>query len=59
MTEGFRYLTVAAGGTFQMGLPLVIATLSVVWLGETFSATQLMGAACILVGSLMTVLSRR
>ena len=59
MTEGFRYLTVAAGGTFQMGLPLVIATLSVVWLGETFSATQLMGAACILVGSLITVLNRR
>jgi drug/metabolite transporter (DMT)-like permease len=59
MTEGFRYLTVAAGGTFQMGLPLVIATLSVIWLGETFSATQLMGAACILVGSLITVLNRR
>ncbi len=59
MTEGFRYLTVSAGGAFQMGLPLVISSLSVVLFGETFSHSQIWGAFLIIGGSLVTVLRRR
>jgi len=58
MTEGFRYLTVAAGGAFQMVLPLVITAFSVWMFGETFSVTQFWGGLIIVLGSAMTVLRR-
>ncbi len=50
MTEGFRHLTVAAGGVYQICVPVVIAIGSVILFGESFTGAQLVGAACILGG---------
>lgn len=50
MTEGFRHLTVAVGGAFQICVPVVIATGGVLLFHETFSRTQMVGASLILVG---------
>lgn len=58
MTEGFRYLTVASGGAFQMALPLVITAFSVWLFGEHFSQTQFFGGVLIVLGSGVTVLRR-
>ena len=55
MTEGFRYLTVAAGGAFQITLPLFISTGGVLFFGEHFSLVQALGGALILAGSFQTV----
>ncbi len=58
MTEGFRYLTVAAGGAFQMALPLVITGFSVWLFAESFSPAQIWGGILIVLGSGVTVLRR-
>lgn len=58
MTEGFRYLTVASGGAFQMALPLVISLFSVWLFGEYFSMGQFWGGVLIVLGSGLTVLRR-
>lgn len=58
MTEGFRYLTVASGGAFQMVLPLMISALSVWLFGEVFTTAQILGALLIVGGSAITVLRR-
>lgn len=50
MTEGFRHLTVAVGGAFQICLPVVIAIGGVTLFDETFTNTQVFGAALILGG---------
>ena len=50
MTEGFRHLTVAVGGAFQICVPVVIAIGGVTLFGETFNNTQLIGALLILGG---------
>ena len=50
MTEGFRHLSVAIGGTFQILLPMFIATGGVVFFHEVFSAWQILGASLILLG---------
>lgn len=50
MTEGFRHLTVAVGGAFQICLPVVIAIGGVMLFDETFTNTQVIGAALILGG---------
>lgn len=55
MTEGFRFLTVAAGGAFQITLPLVISMGGILLYGEHFSNVQLLGGVLILVGSFQTV----
>jgi drug/metabolite transporter (DMT)-like permease len=55
MTEGFRFLSVAAGGAFQMLVPLVITLSSVLLFAEAFAALQVLGAALVLWGSLQTV----
>jgi drug/metabolite transporter (DMT)-like permease len=55
MTEGFRYLTVAAGGAFQITLPLIISLASVGLFGEHFTWPQIIGGTCILLGSFQTV----
>jgi drug/metabolite transporter (DMT)-like permease len=50
MTEGFRHLTVAVGGAFQICVPVVIAIGGVTLFGEVFSNAQLIGAMLILGG---------
>ncbi len=55
MTEGFRFLTVAAGGAFQITLPLFISMGSIVFFDEHFSLMQAMGGCLIMAGSFQTV----
>jgi drug/metabolite transporter (DMT)-like permease len=50
MTEGFRHLTVAAGGAFQICVPVVIAVGGGFFFGETFTSSQVAGAMLILAG---------
>lgn len=50
MTEGFRHLTVAVGGAFQICVPVVIALGGVLLFHETFTQAQIIGAALILIG---------
>lgn len=50
MTEGFRHLTVATGGAFQMTVPVLISIGSIFFFGEVFQPIQLFGAALILIG---------
>lgn len=59
MTEGFRFLTVAVGGAFQITLPLVISTGGVMFFHEHFTAVQAIGGALILAGSFQTVVGWR
>jgi drug/metabolite transporter (DMT)-like permease len=58
MTEGFRYLTVASGGAYQMALPLVITAFSVCLFGEHFTMAQLIGGFIMVAGTAVTVLRR-
>ncbi len=55
MTEGFRFLTVAAGGAFQITLPLVISLGGILLFNERFSFLQGLGGVLILLGSFQTV----
>ncbi len=55
MTEGFRFLTVAAGGAFQITLPLAISLGGILFFGEQFSLVQALGGVLILAGSFQTV----
>jgi len=55
MTEGFRFLTVAVGGAFQITLPVVISVGSILLFAEPFSMVQVLGAVFILTGSFQTV----
>jgi drug/metabolite transporter (DMT)-like permease len=59
MTEGFRYLSVAAGSAFQVTLPLLITLVSVQLFAEPFTQNQALGAALVLWGSLQTVLMQQ
>lgn len=59
MTEGFRFLTVAAGGAFQITLPLVISIGGILFFAERFTFVQAMGGLLILVGSFQTVVGIR
>lgn len=58
MTEGFRYLPVSIGGAFQILLPLTITVSGILLFGETFTGTQVAGAALILLGCYQTVMSK-
>lgn len=58
MTEGFRFLTVAAGGGFQLALPVVISLASMMIFEEHFTVIQTLGALLILLGSYQTVTGR-
>jgi drug/metabolite transporter (DMT)-like permease len=51
MTEGFRHLSVAAGGALQLLTPLVVTAGGVLWFGEAFAPAQALGAALILAGT--------
>lgn len=58
MTEGFRFLPVAAGGAFQVTLPLIISLGGVVLFEERFSGWQIFGGAMILLGSFQTIVRK-
>lgn len=55
MTEGFRFLPVAAGGAFQNTLPVIITVCSISLFAEPFTTTQSLGALLVLWGSFQTV----
>lgn len=55
MTEGFRFLTVAAGGAFQITVPLVISLGGILFFDEHFSLVQAIGGGLILGGSFQAV----
>jgi drug/metabolite transporter (DMT)-like permease len=55
MTEGFRFLSVAAGGAFQMLVPVVISLASILLFAESFTFAQAMGGVLVLWGSYHTV----
>lgn len=59
MTEGFRFLPVAAGGAFQNTLPVVITVCSISLFAEPFTLAQGAGALLILWGSFQTVVGGR
>ncbi len=50
MTEGFRHLTVAVGGAFQIMGPVLISMGSVLLFKEPFTSVQVAGAGLILLG---------
>lgn len=59
MTEGFRFLSVAAGGAFQMAVPLVISLASITLFAETFTLAQAVGGALVIWGGFQTVVGGR
>ncbi|MFM7605919.1 MAG: DMT family transporter, partial [Prosthecobacter sp.] len=59
MTEGFRFLSVAAGGAFQNTVPLLTTLGGILLFAEPFSIMQSFGALLILWGSFQTVLGGR
>jgi len=59
MTEGFRFLTVAAGGAFQITIPLVISIGGILFFDEHFTLLQAIGGGLILAGSFQTVVGVR
>lgn len=58
MTEGFRHLTVAVGGVFQICVPVVISLGSVMLFGESFTGSQIIGAVLILAGCYWVMIVR-
>jgi drug/metabolite transporter (DMT)-like permease len=58
MTRAYRDLPVARGSLLQMLVPLGIAGGGAALFGEQFSARELAGAACIIGGTLLTLLRR-
>jgi drug/metabolite transporter (DMT)-like permease len=59
MTDGFRHLTIAVGGAFQILVPVFIAIGGVVFFAETFTTVQIVGACLILVGCYGAVVAKR
>lgn len=59
MTEGFRFLSVAAGGAFQVLVPVIITLSSISLFAEPFSTPQAIGAVLVLWGSFQTVAGGR
>ena len=55
MTEGFRFLSVAAGGAFQMMVPVVISLSSIALFAEPFTFAQTLGGVLVLWGCYHTV----
>ncbi len=58
MTAGFRHLTVAVGGAYQICVPIVIAIGGVTLFGEVFTSGQVIGAVLILIGCYWVILVR-
>ncbi len=59
MSEGFRFLSVAAGGAFQITVPVVIALSSITLFAEPFTTLQIVGSLLVLWGSFQTVAGGR
>lgn len=59
MTEGFRFLTVAAGGSFQIAVPLLISVGGIFLFNEHFTWAQALGGCLIVLGSFQTVVGFR
>jgi drug/metabolite transporter (DMT)-like permease len=59
MTEGFRFLSVAAGGAFQNTVPVITTIGGILFFAEPFSPLQSLGAVLVLWGSFQTVLGGR
>ncbi len=59
MTEGFRFLSVAAGGAFQNTLPVIVTVCSISLFAEPFTMPQILGAMLVLWGSFQTVVGGR
>jgi drug/metabolite transporter (DMT)-like permease len=59
MTEGFRFLSVAAGGAFQNTVPVIITLCSISLFAEPFTTPQALGAVLVLWGSFQTVVGGR
>ena len=57
MTEGFRFLPVAAGGAYQTLVPLIITLTSISLFAEPFTTPQIIGGVLVLWGSFQTVIS--
>jgi drug/metabolite transporter (DMT)-like permease len=58
MNEGYRLLSVAAGSSVQMALPVTAAIGGILLFSETYSILQLAGAALILTGSWQVAVKR-
>lgn len=58
MTEGFRHLTIAVGGAFQICLPVIISIGGVMLFGEKFTVEQIIGAVLILGGCYWVMIGR-
>ena len=58
MTRAYRELTVVRGSLLQMLVPLGIAAGGVAFFGERFRPGEILGAALILGGTLLTMLRR-
>jgi drug/metabolite transporter (DMT)-like permease len=59
MTEGFRFLSVAAGGAFQVLVPVFITLSSISLFAEPFTAPQVLGSALVLWGGFQTMVGGR
>ena len=59
MTEGFRFLAVAAGGAFQNTVPVLTTLGGIFFFAEPFSTMQSLGAVLVLWGSFQTVFGGR
>jgi drug/metabolite transporter (DMT)-like permease len=59
MTEGFRFLSVAAGGAFQNTVPVLTTLGGILFFAEPFSTMQSFGAVLVLWGSFQTVLGAK
>jgi drug/metabolite transporter (DMT)-like permease len=59
MTEGFRFLSVAAGGAFQVTVPVIITLCSISLFAEPFTMPQIIGGVLVLWGSFQTVVGGR
>jgi drug/metabolite transporter (DMT)-like permease len=59
MTEGFRFLSVAAGGAFQVTVPVIITLCSISLFAEPFTMPQVIGSVLVLWGSFQTVVGGR
>ncbi len=59
MTEGFRFLSVAAGGAFQITVPVIISLSSIALFAESYTLAQGIGGMLVLWGSFQTVVGGR
>jgi drug/metabolite transporter (DMT)-like permease len=59
MNEGYRLLSVAAGSSVQMTLPVIAALGGILLFGEMYTALQVIGAVLILVGTWQVAVRRK